>query len=100
MDHLEEKLGMNVYWSQTCKMLAKNAIQQGVVNNKESVAGVVLRVFAAGEVGKAMDVMDHLEEKLGMNVYWSQKVITLSCDNFILKIKNMFPIFGYIMQFC
>ena len=49
-------------------MLVKNA-SPGVWDNKGSVAGVVLRVFAAGKVGKAMVVMDHLEEKLGMNVY-------------------------------
>ena len=50
------------------KMLAKIATP-GVIHNKGSVAGVVLKVFAAGKVCKAMDVMDHLEEKLGMNVY-------------------------------
>ena len=50
-------------------MLAKIATM-GVMKNKGSVAGVVLRVIAAGKVGgKAMDAMDHLEEKLGMNVY-------------------------------
>ena len=49
-------------------MLGKNA-SLGAINNQGSVAGVVLRVFAAGKVGRAMDAMDHLEEKLGMNVY-------------------------------
>ena len=27
-------------------------------------------------------------------------IVTLSYDNFILKIKNRFPIFGYMMHFC
>ena len=50
------------------KILAKIA-GINVINNKGSVAGVVLTVFAAGKVGKAMDAMDRLEEKLAINVY-------------------------------
>ena len=50
------------------KMLAKIA-GMDVINNKGSVAGVVLRVFAVEKVGKAMNAMDHLEEKLCMHVY-------------------------------
>ena len=49
-------------------MLAKIA-GMDVINNKGSVAGVVLRVFAVEKVGKAMNAMDHLEEKLCMHVY-------------------------------
>ena len=57
----------------TWKMLAKNATAPiGImigVTEKGSVAGVVLRVFAVGEVFKAMDAMVILEEKICMHVY-------------------------------
>ena len=49
-------------------MLGKNA-SLGAINNQGSVVGVVLRVFAARKVCKNINAMDHLEEKLGMNVY-------------------------------
>ena len=49
-------------------MLAKIA-GMDVINNKGSVAGVVLRVCAVEKESKAMNAMDHLEGKLCMHVY-------------------------------
>ena len=55
------------------KMLPKNATATAGVMigamDKGTVAGVVLRVFAVGEVFKAMDAMVILEEKICMHVY-------------------------------
>ena len=40
-----------------------------VINNKENVIGVVLKDTAAKKEPQEMDVMDHLVEKLGIDVY-------------------------------